>query len=49
MKSSHLLQVQQEQSAKICAIGRTEGSKGTFMEVDKLAGQEGREGYAAAC
>lgn len=47
MKSLHGFQVQQELCAKICAIGRTEGSKGTFIGVDKLAGQQGRR--AAAC
>lgn len=41
--------VQKELTIKISAIGRTEGSKGIFLEASKLAGQEGREGYAAAC
>jgi len=49
MENSHRFQVQQELGAKLCSIGSTEGSKGTFMGLDKPAGQEGREEYAAAC
>lgn len=41
--------VQKKLTIKICAVHRTEGSKGIFLEVNKLAGREGREGYAAAC